>query len=198
MVHRRLLVDDERGVAEPLLETDTGDKVRGRHLVILSSVSDAAARHRLLAEQEVLAPQVVLAHGGSSPYHSQAPKMQFSALRRELPPQVHLLTLARWGPKMLLLRLEHQFAVKEDSNRNLSSPVTLNLQNLFKTFTINYLQETTLAANQPLSRVSRLKWMTDTGPISYPAPSRLDPTSITLQPMQIRTFLASVQWQRLI
>lgn len=197
MVHRRLLVDDERGVAEPLLETDTGDKVRGRHLVILSSVSDAAARHRLLAEQEVLAPQVVLAQGGSSPYHSQAPKMQFSALRQELPPQVHLLTLARWGPKMLLLRLEHQFAVKEDSNRNLSSPVTLNLQNLFKTFTINYLQETTLAANQPLSRVSRLKWMTDTGPISYPAPSRLDPTSITLQPMEIRTFLASVQWQRL-
>lgn len=41
---------------------------------------------------------------------------------------MHLLTLARWGPKMLLLRLEHQFAVKEDSNRNLSSPVTVNLQ----------------------------------------------------------------------
>ncbi|NXD32482.1 MA2B1 mannosidase, partial [Spelaeornis formosus] len=165
MVHRRLLVDDDRGVSEPLLETDTGDKVRGRHLVLLSSVSDAAARHRLLAEQEVLAPQVVLSLGGSSPYHSRAtPKTQFSGLRQELPPQVHLLTLARWGPKMLLLRLEHQFALKEDSDRNLSSPVTLNVQNLFQTFTINYLQETTLAANQPLSRASRLKWMTNTGP----------------------------------
>lgn len=77
MVHRRLLVDDERGVSEPLLETNTGDKVRGRHLVLLSSVSDAAARHRLLAEQEVLAPQLVLALGGSSPYNSQAaPKTQ--------------------------------------------------------------------------------------------------------------------------
>lgn len=76
-VHRRLLVDDDRGVSEPLLETDTGDKVRGRHLVLLSSVSDAAARHRLLAEQEVLAPQVVLSLGGSSPYHSRAtPKTQ--------------------------------------------------------------------------------------------------------------------------
>lgn len=76
-VHRRLLVDDERGVSEPLLETNTGDKVRGRHLVLLSSVSDAAARHRLLAEQEVLAPQLVLALGGSSPYNSQAaPKTQ--------------------------------------------------------------------------------------------------------------------------
>nr|BAE42288.1 unnamed protein product [Mus musculus] len=196
MVHRRLLVDDDRGVSEPLLETDTGDKVRGRHLVLLSSVSDAAARHRLLAEQEVLAPQVVLSLGGSSPYHSRAtPKTQFSGLRQELPPQVHLLTLARWGPKMLLLRLEHQFALKEDSDRNLSSPVTLNVQNLFQTFTINYLQETTLAANQPLSRASRLKWMTNTGPTSFPEPSKLDPTSVTLKPMEIRTFLASVQWQ---
>lgn len=41
---------------------------------------------------------------------------------------MHLLTLARWGPKTVLLRLEHQFAVTEDSGRNLSSPVTLNLQ----------------------------------------------------------------------
>lgn len=78
-MHRRLLVDDERGMSEPLLETNTGDKVRGRHLVVLSSVSDAAARHRLLAEQEVLAPQLVLAVGGSRPYNSQAaPKMQVS------------------------------------------------------------------------------------------------------------------------
>ncbi|XP_034378373.1 lysosomal alpha-mannosidase isoform X1 [Arvicanthis niloticus] len=196
MVHRRLLVDDDRGVSEPLLETNTGDKVRGRHLVLLSSVSDAAAGHRLLAEQEVLAPQLVLALGDSSPYNSQAaPKMQFSGLRQELPPQVHLLTLARWGPKMLLLRLEHQFAVKEDSNRNLSSPVTVNLQDMFQTFTIIYLQETTLAANQPLSRASRLKWMTNTDPVSYPSRSTLDPTSVTLQPMEIRTFLASVQWR---
>lgn len=34
---------------------------------------------------------------------------------------------------------------------------------MFQTFTIVYLQETTLAANQPLSRASRLKWMTNTG-----------------------------------
>lgn len=94
----------------------------------------------------------------------------------------------------MLLRLEHQFAVTEDSGRNLSSPVTLNLQvrrvklrnrrrrerrakaglcvsagsihslqNLFQTFTITHLQETTLAANQPLSTASRLKWLTNTG-----------------------------------
>uniref|UniRef100_A0A8C2N314 Alpha-mannosidase n=1 Tax=Cricetulus griseus TaxID=10029 RepID=A0A8C2N314_CRIGR len=195
MVHRRLLADDGRGVEEALIESGAASTVRGRHFVLLSSVSDAAARHRLLAEEVVLAPQVVLAQGGSPYYSWAAPRTQFSGLRQDLPPQVHLLTLARWGPKKLLLRLEHQFTVTEDSGRNLSSPVTLNLQNLFRAFTITQLQETTLAANQPLSKASRLKWMTDTGPVSYPAPSKLDPTSITLNPMEIRTFVVWVQWQ---
>lgn len=71
------MVDDERGVAEPLMESGAGSTVRGRHLVLLSSVSDAAARHRLLAEEVVLAPQVVLAQAGSSLYYSwAAPRMQ--------------------------------------------------------------------------------------------------------------------------
>ncbi|XP_055477049.1 lysosomal alpha-mannosidase isoform X2 [Psammomys obesus] len=198
MVHRRLLVDDDRGVVEPLMESGTGQRVCGRHLVLLSSVREAAARHRLLAEKEVLAPQLVLAQGGGRLHHPQAaPRIQFSGLRQDLPPQVHLLTLARWGPKTLLLRLEHQFTVREDSGRNLSAPVTLNLKNLFQAFTITHLKETTLAANQPLSKASRLKWITNTGPISYPAASKLDPTSVTLQPMEIRTFLALVQWRKL-
>uniref|UniRef100_A0A8C0WYT4 Lysosomal alpha-mannosidase n=1 Tax=Castor canadensis TaxID=51338 RepID=A0A8C0WYT4_CASCN len=196
MVHRKLLVDDERGVGEPLLDEGSGEWVRGRHLVLLDQVNNAAAGHRLLAEKEVLAPQVVLSPGGSIPYYSGAiPRTQFSGLHQPLPPSVRLLTLARWGPKMVLLRLEHQFAVGEDSGRNLSSPVTLDLQNLFATFIITHLQETTLAANQPRASASRLKWTLNTGPISSPTPPKLNPASITLQPMEIRTFVASVKWK---
>uniref|UniRef100_A0A2K5YQL8 Alpha-mannosidase n=1 Tax=Mandrillus leucophaeus TaxID=9568 RepID=A0A2K5YQL8_MANLE len=120
---------------------------------------------------------------------------QFSGLRRELPPSVHLLTLASWGPEMVLLRLEHQFAVGEDSGRNLSAPVTLNLRDLFSTFTITRLQETTLVANQLREAASRLKWATNTGPTPHQTPYQLDPANITLEPMEIRTFLASVQWK---
>ncbi|XP_032991035.1 lysosomal alpha-mannosidase isoform X1 [Rhinolophus ferrumequinum] len=196
MVHRRLLRDDGRGVGEALLEKGSGSWVRGRHLVLLDKASIAAVGHRLQSEKELLSPQVVLAPGGGSPYHrGVAPSTQFSGLSRELPPNVHLLTLARWGRKMLLLRLEHQFAVGEDMVGNLSSPVTLDLRDLFSTFTITDLKETTLAANQLRASASRLQWTPSTGPTPKPSPSRLDPASVTLQPMEIRTFLASVQWK---
>nr|XP_055227621.1 lysosomal alpha-mannosidase isoform X4 [Gorilla gorilla gorilla] len=196
MVHRRLLKDDGRGVSEPLMENGSGAWVRGRHLVLLDTAQAAAAGHRLLAEQEVLAPQVVLAPGGGAAYNLGAPpRTQFSGLRRDLPPSVHLLTLASWGPEMVLLRLEHQFAVGEDSGRNLSAPVTLNLRDLFSTFTITRLQETTLVANQLREAASRLKWTTNTGPTPHQTPYQLDPANITLEPMEIRTFLASVQWK---
>ncbi|XP_069915425.1 lysosomal alpha-mannosidase-like, partial [Oryctolagus cuniculus] len=120
---------------------------------------------------------------------------QFSGLCLELPPSVHLLTLARWGPQTLLLRLEHQFASGEDSGRNLSSLVTLDLQNLFSTFSITRLQETTLVANQPRASASRLQWTPDTGPIPNPSVPALDLATITLQPREIRMFVASVQWK---
>ncbi|XP_062034472.1 lysosomal alpha-mannosidase-like [Lepus europaeus] len=193
MVHRRLLWDDNRGLMEALIEEGPGLRVRGRHLVLLDVISKASTGHRLLAEKEVLAPQVVLAPGGGTPYHSGAFwGTEFSGLRRELPPSVHLLTLARWGPGTLLLRLEHQFASGEDSGRKLSSPVTLNLQRLFSTFTITRLQETTLAANQPRASTSRLQWTPDTGPAPNPTVPKLNTAAITLQPMEIRTFMASV------
>ncbi|XP_006768284.1 PREDICTED: lysosomal alpha-mannosidase, partial [Myotis davidii] len=103
---------------------------------------------------------------------------------------------AAWGPEMLLLRLEHQFALGEDMVGNLSSPVTLDLKDLFSAFTITDLKETTLAANQLRAKASRLQWTPKTGPTLKPSPSRLDPASITLQPMEIRTFLASVRWEK--
>lgn len=73
-MHRKLLQDDFRGVGEALLEQGSGLVVRGRHLVLLDAVDQAAAGHRLLAEKEVLAPQVFLAPGGGAPYFQGAPR----------------------------------------------------------------------------------------------------------------------------
>lgn len=51
--------------------------VRGRHLVLLDKARTAAVGHRLQAEKELLAPQLVLARGSGTPYHSEiAPRKQ--------------------------------------------------------------------------------------------------------------------------
>lgn len=52
--------------------------------------------------------------------------LQLSALKKALPPNVHILTLEPWKDDTILLRLEHLFEVNE--TRRYSAPVTVNLQ----------------------------------------------------------------------
>ncbi|KAF5918545.1 hypothetical protein HPG69_006885 [Diceros bicornis minor] len=251
-VHRRLLRDDARGVGEPLLENGSGVWVRGRHLVLLDKARTAAAGHRLQAEKEVLAPQVVLARGGGAPYHlGVAPRTQVRgrgagrertrmkpaagsengpALRVPAPPlraqprpvPRPLSAVLGAAPGAAALRASAHIGPlgPDDAAAALGAPVRrrggpgrqpelpsdLGLeawpihcpQDLFSAFTITDLQETTLVANQLRARASRLQWTTNTGPgpTPHPSPSWLDPATITLQPMEIRTFLAEVQWER--
>ncbi|NXF00041.1 MA2B1 mannosidase, partial [Menura novaehollandiae] len=190
MVHRRLLNDDNRGVAEPLNEPGAdglGLVVRGRHLVLLDTVAAAADGHRPRAQEMVTAPSVVLAPGPGP--HLR----QFSGLRRALPPNLHLLTVEPRGAGTLLLRLEHLFERGESQNG--SCPVTVDLTTLFSAFTITTVQEMALGGDIPLHSVSRLLWTTATGtPKPRPVP-KLDPRRVRLEPMEIRTFLASVRYR---
>ena len=52
--------------------------------------------------------------------------IQVSGLRRELPANVHLLTVQLLNKTSLLLRLDHMFAAKEDTN--LSTSVTVSIK----------------------------------------------------------------------
>ncbi|NXQ61843.1 MA2B1 mannosidase, partial [Anthoscopus minutus] len=190
MVHRRLLNDDNRGVTEPLNEPGNdghGLVVRGQHLVLLDTVVASADQHRPRAQEMVTPPYVVLAP-------SPGPHLrQFSGLRRALPPRLHLLTAELRGAGTLLLRLEHLFERGESHNG--SQPVTVDLTTLFSAFTITSVREMALGGDVPLDDVSRLLWRTATGtPKPRPVPRR-DPRCVRREPMEIRTFLASVRYR---
>ena len=60
-VHRRILVDDNRGVGEPLNETgQNGDGliIRGKHLILLDDFKNSTYFQRILAEKLMLEPEL--------------------------------------------------------------------------------------------------------------------------------------------
>ena len=200
MVHRRTLVDDNRGVGEPLNETGQfGDGliIRGKHYLLLKPIKDV--RHRSLGEEIMMSP--VLAFSGSIEKDSKLtpqPMYSYSGLNKDLPPQIHLLTFTHDNAtaNTLLLRLEHML---EDSEGN--STITLSLNNLFRDFTITSAVELGLAGNVKLADINRLHFPTNNGVEStdfsqlYNPPTG-DGLDITIGPMQIRTFSVTYKWNQ--
>nr|CAD7581285.1 unnamed protein product [Timema californicum] len=116
---------------------------------------------------------------------------QFSGLSVSLPDNVNLLTLEPWADKQLLVRLEHILEKNEDSD--LSQEVNIDLQRMLSTATVLSFYETTIDGNTRLQEVDRLQWyITDTRERGSPDRHTYNFT-VTLSPMQIRTFLVQLQ-----
>ncbi|XP_076458768.1 lysosomal alpha-mannosidase-like [Babylonia areolata] len=211
MVHRRLLHDDALGVDEALNETGSDGKgliARGSHYLMLEPIESAAAGHRDLAERLFMAPQISF---------SQSPSKQvttnWSGVHTALPDNVHLLTLEQFpskGPvpsdtQPFLLRLEHFYEKGEDPV--LSQPATVSLKKLFSTFDIVDATELTLGGDMALADMKRLRWNypRDNGhsaqkreePVTFVSErsrrAESDPLTISLNPMEIKTFQISLK-----
>lgn len=112
-----------------------------------------------------------------------------------MPQNIYLMTLEPWRENSYLLRLEHLLEKAEDEKY--SKPATFDLLDVFGgLFDIASVRETNLSANQWLPAVKRLKFRStgnDTvavaeGHRSLGSDDALK-YSITLNPMQIRTFV---------
>ncbi|XP_046834727.1 lysosomal alpha-mannosidase isoform X1 [Vespa crabro] len=206
MLHRRLLKDDAFGVDEALNEMayDTGLVVRGTHCIQLSNLNNS---YSSLKEKEIplklaLRPSIfitTLSETNINNWHNTDVIMSTkkSGLSKNLPPNVNILTLEPWKNGTILLRLEHIFEVGESNVY--SVPVDINIKDLFTSFTITSIKETTLGANQWLEDSNRLKWNPETNDILSNSEDIFRPIriqdeviNIHLKPMEIRTFIIEV------
>ncbi|VVC31552.1 Hypothetical protein CINCED_3A003390 [Cinara cedri] len=202
MVHRRIFHDDAFGVDEALNETafGVGLVARGQHYLTFGSIDKQFAVERLLAQRKLIRPQYFFTKIENVVSHEELRKtslLLFSGLKRPLPNNVQLLTLEPWKDNSVLLRFEHIFEYNED--KNLSTPIAINVEDLFTKFRIVSLRETILGGNQWLSENTKLTWSATTSDSDDSWPIRterqllpLDPKQILLTPMQIRTFVAEI------
>jgi lysosomal alpha-mannosidase len=194
MVHRRTMKDDNYGVGEPLKEQGSDDKgliVRGKHYLLLGSLAYIEKTHRIEATRIFHQPISLFTKETSLSLSSKV--SEWSGVKKDLPQNVHLMTLDNWQGNTKLLRLEHLYESKEDANS--SQPVTVVLNDLFSTFDIVDATELTLAGNQNLSESKRLIWNYGST-LSKKVDLKFNPRgkiTVELSPMEIRTFQISTK-----
>lgn len=178
-----------------------GLTIRGTHYVAVEAPAQSSKVTRDLADQVFNAPVVAVAPMGTMTRAQWVANFQtnFSSIATAVPPNVALLTFMAWdSPSKLLIRLGHMYAIGEDSS--LSKPATVSLSTLFAGFTITDVEEVSLTANQNAAelRARRQSWKTvpDASDVSESSQHYDTPVapqlSVTLGPMQIRTFFLTV------
>ena len=210
MVQRRTVADDHRGVDEPMNETvggmtpyppygnaeriGEGVVVSGIHRLVIGKGTSGAEISRGVMDGIFAEPLVFV---GSVP--SAVPvvfeRPTFSVLGRALPlpPNVMLTTLMRLRGRettSLLLRLGHQYAIGE--SLILSRPVKVNLSLLLAGhYDVLNVTEKTLSGNQNMKDylARRYNWTRT----EFSTDSHEASTTITLKPMEIRTFEIQVK-----
>ncbi|CAG2111338.1 unnamed protein product, partial [Medioppia subpectinata] len=200
MVHRRILQDDGMGVDEALNEPGVDGKglvIRGRFWLQLATVASAAELRREAVNRLMMEPVVTFSRLDKEPthYHKEH-RTNYTALYNPLPRNIHLLTLEQWANRTLLLRLEHFYQWNE--SREWSTPVRVELRDVFREFVVYDVLETTLSATENILAVRLRFWETNANNRLSPQTHRFEPKrhelnttdlSVIINPMEIRTFI---------
>ncbi|EDW77499.1 uncharacterized protein Dwil_GK24530 [Drosophila willistoni] len=198
MLHRRLIRDDGYGVDETLSEEKFGTPLiaRGKVFLILNVADAKATAAERVEEKQIHLPYWKFFSKSSSVSSSAVPleTPDFN----DFPNSVHLLTLEPFSDDEILFRVENFM------DHNEGKVVSFNIRSIFDTLGGLEIRETTLDGNLPLSEMKRFKFHQDGAGVSPSTPEYytashkplaveksqdVDDFSVTLKPMQIRTFI---------
>ena len=116
---------------------------------------------------------------------------KYSALTRPLPPFVHLLTMETIRQNTLLLRFENFFEEYESGET-----LDVNLDGLFKDFTVTKITEMNLSANQEIKDKKMWEWDTNETQFHHHGDNYIrfqNNWKITLKPMEIKTYVVEIE-----
>ncbi|KAH8370017.1 hypothetical protein KR093_001891 [Drosophila rubida] len=199
MLHRRLLNDDAFGVGEALNEEQfgTGLIARGKVYLMLSDVDGKPSAAERIAQQEIHLPFWKFFSNSNT---ASAVKPQALPDFSDFPQSVNLLTLEPYSSDEILLRVENFL---DESEGHI---VSFNIRHIFDSLGGQEIRETTLDGNMALADMKRFKFHHDGSlpktveyftspfePLAVNADDDSSRFSVTLNPMQIRTFI--IKWQ---
>lgn len=182
MTHRRTLYDDNFGVGEPLNETGVNDEgliVRGKHWLSVDYLDYLLNDIRIENLKIFNKPLVLFSRN-----FMQSKFNDYSALVTDLPEGLNFLSLENHYDlndviDYQIIRLENVM----DMSRKI---IEIDLNKILKGIIITNIEELSLAANQFLKDVQRLKWNSIINEnIKY---TLKEDTKVVLLPGQIRTF----------
>ncbi|GLT27152.1 hypothetical protein SLA2020_021760 [Shorea laevis] len=209
MLHRRLLLDDSRGVDEALNETVCvlddcrGLTIQGKYYFKFDALGEGAKWRRSFG-QEIYSPLLLAfaEQDGDDWMSSHASTFSGIDSSYSLPDNVALLTLQELDDGKVLLRLAHLYEIGEDSV--LSSMTSVELKKLFPGKEIGSVTEMSLSGNQERTEMEkkRLVWkveglLEEDTKVERGGP--VDPTKLVVElaPMEIRTFVIDFNHQAL-
>ncbi|KAI3856688.1 hypothetical protein MKX03_026813 [Papaver bracteatum] len=200
MLHRRLVYDDSRGVAEALNETVcvadkcTGLMIQGNFYLRIDPVGEGAKWRRSFG-QEIYSPFLLAFTEQDSDNWRSSHVTSFSGMdpSYSLPDNVAMLTLQELVDGKVLVRMAHLYEMGED--KDLSTMARVELRKLFPYKKIGQVTEMSLSANQERAEMERkrLVWKNE-GSSEVKAKvvkgGALDPVKLVVElgPMEIRTF----------
>ncbi|XVF08603.1 hypothetical protein REPUB_Repub07fG0017200 [Reevesia pubescens] len=201
MLHRRLLQDDDRGVAEALNETVcvqnkcSGLTIVGKYYLRIDPLGEAAKWRRSFG-QEVYSPFLLAFTEQEGDGWTNSHVLSFSGMDPSyvLPDNVAMITLQELDDGKVLLRLAHLYEIGED--KDLSVTASVELKKVFANKKINKVTEMSLSANQGRAEMEkkRLVWKVEGASEEAPKVVRggaVDPATLVVElaPMEIRTFI---------